>query len=205
MWCFLNLINFVTVINFKYRKERAKKWEKRKGQKGKKRGEEMLFNIFGLILGTNITYLNVFILTIIVFLSYFSIIIFFLLLFIWKNFFHLLVGDRSMNIVYLRFFLCVLENFSIFCRFISTFLRMFCNLLASHFLMLLFCDFIVFLVIIVFALCAIWFSSIVLVFFLFFLFFLFALELFCSLLQIYIFCNMIFQLWLDFLLFFVIN
>lgn len=181
------------------------KQEKERGQKGEKRGEEMLFNIYSLIFFTNITYLNVFLLFFIVFISYFSTLCLFLSTFIYRNFLHLLVGDQSMNVLYLRFFLCCLENFSIFCRCISTFLRMFCNLLASHFLMLLFCDFVVFFLVI----CII-FSSFFCVFFClicFFCFFcfLFALELFCTLLQIYIFCNMIFQLWSDFLLFFCYN
>lgn len=57
---------------------------------------------------------------------------------------HLLCGDEFMDVLYIRFLLCILECFSLLCRCSALFLRLFCNLLASHFLLVLFLDFIYF-------------------------------------------------------------
>lgn len=95
----------------------------------------------------NIIYLNIYILFCIVILYYLAYIILFACYFNVILYTHLLVGDKYMDVLYLRFGLCALECFSLFCRCISTFLRMFCNILSSHFLMLMFCDFLYFAII----------------------------------------------------------
>lgn len=118
----------------------------------------------------------------------------------------LLVGDASMDVFFLRFLLCLLECFSLLCRSVSTFLRMFCNLFSSHFLMLMFCDFLYFFIVF---LLYYFFCDIVLFlifsfaffFSLTFYLFLYVLDMFSALLQIFIFCTMIYQLIMDFILY----
>lgn len=164
------------------------------------------FNFYSMIVYYCISYLNIYILFCIVFMYYMAFLFLFCFLFDFLIFSSLLVGDASMDIFFLRFLLCLLECFSLLCRCISTFLRMFCNLLSSHFLMLMFCDFIYyFIVFFLFFL----FSDILMfltislaaTFCLIFYLFLYILDMFCALLQMFIFCNMIMQLITDFLMF----
>lgn len=165
----------------------------------------MLFNFYSLILYYCISYLNIYVLFCIAFMYYMSFLFTFCFYLDFILFKDLLVGDKFMDVFFLRYLLCMLECFSLLCRCISTFLRMFCNLLSSHFLMLMFCDFVyfflVFLVYILFCnfMCLLIFS-IAFIFCLIFYLFLYALDMFCALLQIYIFCNMIMQLIMDFIL-----
>jgi len=118
----------------------------------------------------------------------------------------LLVGDEFMDVFFLRYLLCLLECFSLLCRCISTFLRMFCNLLSSHFLMLMFCDFIYFFIVfflffLLSDLIMFFTISIASLFCVIFYCFLYLLDMFCALLQMFIFCTMIMQLITDFLIF----
>jgi len=62
----------------------------------------------------------------------------------------LLVGDSFMDVLFIRFLLCFLECFSLLCRCLSLYLRLFCNLLSSHFLLLMFFDFFYFFLLFVF-------------------------------------------------------
>nr|pir hypothetical protein (CYb-COII intergenic region) - Leishmania tarentolae mitochondrion [Leishmania tarentolae] len=165
----------------------------------------VLFNFYGLIVYYCITYLNVYILFCIVFMYYMAFLFCFCFLLDFILFGSLLVGDAFMDVFFLRYLLCVLECFSLLCRCISTFLRMFCNLLSSHFLMLMFCDFVYFFIIffLFFIMCDFIYFIIftfAMLFCIIFYLFLYALDMFCALLQIFIFCNMIMQLIMDFLL-----
>jgi len=178
----------------------------------RERGEMgfVLFNFYSLIVYYCISYLNIYVLFCIAFMYYMAFLFSFCFYLDFILFKDLLVGDSFMDVFFLRYLLCVLECFSLLCRCISTFLRMFCNLLSSHFLMLMFCDFIYFFLVflIYFAICDFFYLFIFSLAFLFcivFYLFLYALDMFCALLQIYIFCNMIMQLIMDFLLIIVFH
>lgn len=164
----------------------------------------LLFNLFSLIVYYCISYLNIYILFCVVFMYYMAFLFSFCFYLNFIIFGSLLVGDKFMDVL-LRYLICLLECFSLLCRCISTFLRMFCNLFSSHFLMLMFCDFVYFFI--VFSLFFGLFDLILLISFSFaflfcliFYFFLYALDIFSALLQIFIFCNMIMQLIMDFLI-----
>ena len=124
----------------------------------------------------------------------------FLLCFYFYLFAHMLVGDEFMDVLYIRVLLCVLECFSLLCRCLALFLRLFCNLLSSHFLLVLFFDFVYFLFIyIIFVSYLFFFSLFNLVFggvfilftILIFYLFLLCLDTFSALLQIFILINMV--------------
>nr|AIL54357.1 ATPase subunit 6 [Angomonas deanei] len=105
------------------------------------------FNFYSLIVYYCISYLNVYILFCIAFMYYMAFLFSFCFLLDFIIFSSLLVGDSFMDVFFLRYLLCLLECFSLLCRCISTFLRMFCNLFSSHFLMLMFCDFVYFFIV----------------------------------------------------------
>lgn len=170
----------------------------------------VMFNFYSLILYYCISYLNVYILFCIAFMYYMAFLFCFCFILDFIIFSHLLVGDSFMDVFFLRYLLCLLECFSLLCRCISTFLRMFCNLFSSHFLMLMFCDFVYFFIVffLFFLFCDIFYFlvfSIAFLFCLIFYLFLYALDMFSAVLQIFIFCNMIMQLIMDFLLFLVFH
>lgn len=166
----------------------------------------ILFNFYSLIVYYCISYLNIYILFCIAFMYYIAFLFCFCFLLDFILFSSLLVGDASMDVFSLRFLLCVLECFSLLCRSVSTFLRMFCNLFSSHFLMLMFCDFVYFLIVFIlyFLVCDFVLFLIFTFAFLFcivFYLFLYALDMFSALLQIFIFCTMIYQLIMDYVLY----
>lgn len=113
----------------------------------------IIFNMGSLILFYEISFLNVFILAILLVSIFFTYLLQFISAFYYFTFAHLLCGDKFMDVLIIRFLLCILECFSLLCRCAALFLRLFCNLLASHFLLTLFLDFIYFF------LCFLWFSN----------------------------------------------
>lgn len=159
----------------------------------------ILYNLGGLILFYEISFLNVFVLAILLISIFFTYLIYFLSGFYFYLFAHLLCGDEFMDVLIIRFLLCCLECFSLLCRCCALFLRLFCNLLASHFLLTLFLDFIYFF------LCFLWFCSfmyftsitfivvlcIALCTILMFYVFLILLDSFSAILQIYILISML--------------
>lgn len=165
----------------------------------------VLFNFYSLILYYCISYLNIYILFCIAFMYYMSSLFTFCFYLNFILFKDLLVGDKFMDVFFLRYLICMLECFSLLCRCISTFLRMFCNLLSSHFLMLMFCEFVYFFLtfLLYISLLNCMYLVLISISFLFcivFYIFLYMLDMFCALLQIYIFCNMIMQLIMDFMI-----
>lgn len=159
----------------------------------------ILFNLGSLILFYEISFLNVFILAILLVSVFFTYVFNFISAFYYYTFAHLLCGDRFMDVLIIRFLLCILECFSLLCRCAALFLRLFCNLLASHFLLTLFLDFIYFF------LCFLWFSNcywfttffnifilcVTLIIILLFYSFLIILDCFSAVLQIYILISML--------------
>lgn len=159
----------------------------------------IIFNLGSLILFYELSFLNVFLLAILLVSVFFTYIIHFISGFYFMLFAHLLCGDEFMDVLIIRFLLCILETFSLFCRALALFLRLFCNLLASHFLLTLFLDFVYFF------LCFLLFSNcfnftgflnfIVLIITVFiilmFYTFLISLDVFSSILQIYILISML--------------
>lgn len=136
----------------------------------------ILYNLGGILLFYEISFLNVFVLAVFLISIFFTYLIHFLSGFYYYLFAHLLCGDEFMDVLIIRFLLCILECFSLICRCCALFLRLFCNLLASHFLLTLFLDFIYFF------LCFLWFFS-----FLYFYNFIFLLVLSIALLVILLF------------------
>lgn len=159
----------------------------------------ILFNISSLILFCEISFLNVFILALLLTSIFFVYILHFISGFYFYLFSILLCGDSFMDVLIIRFLLCILEAFSLLCRCIALFLRLFCNLLASHFLLTLFLDFIYFFICFLWFLNFWYFTSFLHVTILFssicivgaFYAFLISLDLFSVILQLYILISML--------------
>lgn len=159
----------------------------------------IIYNAGSLILFYELSFLSVFVLAILLVSVFFGYLIHFTSGFYYYVFAHLLCGDEFMDVLIIRFLLCILECFSLLCRCAALFLRLFCNLLASHFLLTLFLDFIYFF------LCFNWFINVWLFqgFFIMiinicailiigvFYAFLITLDLFSSILQLYILISML--------------
>lgn len=110
----------------------------------------LMINVYSLLLYNVLIHLNLLILFFIVFFNYMSLLFLFCFLCDFVLFNNLLVGDNFMDVLYIRFLLCFLECFSLLCRCLSLFLRLFCNLLSSHFLLLMFFDFFYFFMLFIF-------------------------------------------------------
>lgn len=159
----------------------------------------IVFNLGSLILFYELSFLNVFILAILLVSVFFTYILHFISGFYFSLFAHLLCGDEFMDVLIIRFLLCILETFSLFCRALALFLRLFCNLLASHFLLTLFLDFVYFfLCFFLFSNCLLFLGflnfiiiSITFLIVLLFYAFLITLDVFSSILQIYILISML--------------
>lgn len=159
----------------------------------------IMFNMGSLILLSELTFLNVFIIAILLVSVFFMYLIHFISGFYFYLFAHLLCGDEFMDVLIIRFLLCILECFSLLCRCCALFLRLFCNLLASHFLLTLFLDFIYFFLCFNFFINIWYFSSVLsilinifalIIIFAFYIF-LISLDTFSAVLQLYILISML--------------
>eukprot|EP00656_Telonema_subtile_P011840 TRINITY_DN15907_c0_g2_i2.p1 TRINITY_DN15907_c0_g2~~TRINITY_DN15907_c0_g2_i2.p1 ORF type:complete len:176 (-),score=2.14 TRINITY_DN15907_c0_g2_i2:228-755(-) len=162
----------------------------------------VLYNLCSLILYYDLAFLNVCLLFFFL-VNFFCMFLFLVLLcFYLFMFAGLLCGDGFMDVLFIRFLLCFLECFSLLCRCFALFLRLFCNLLSSHFLLVLFFDFLYFL----FVICLFFIVFFCVGCFLFFVVFgfyvfLLMLDVFSSILQIFILLNMLHLCVVDWCLF----
>lgn len=137
-----------------------------------------VLNSLSLIFLNDYSLLQIGIVCICIFMSYFNFLWFCFFLKDIMVFYGLFMGGYSMNGL-CRICLLLLEVFSLLCRSISLFLRLFCNLFSAHFLLHMYMNLFYFIILFVFY---------ILVFLIFFLFFYFILllDILSSVLQIII-------------------